>query len=426
MIGVEQVTKAHARAIMSALWPMGLDAGQVAEIAAYLQASSSGGTNSRCLNKRIRRVLCCDDEFAELVQLRLRENGIVRRNSKGKLRLDEVYCLNRSGRSNGTRVSCTQSGFADLKPNCKLASTPATAPNDVPPAPGPKGDAPKNNAADAALRLAVDKACSDALEAWGSIPSRRRVNRSYVTPRELSYEIWGFEKALIAPNGIEKGRVISMADHAKTLKDTGAVLGTFAPEWLARGDGAVLLVENLDPYLVLTEVLSQTRSSVLFGRRIAAVIYRTACGTRPEKVFSWIEAMMGHRQVLYWGDIDRAGIHELAMYQSCCCDHDVEVEPFAEFYTLMCRKQRRYARAGVHPRPVSESQPLTPDDVAVLNRLPPATRREALLVLYQCTLIPQEVLTFADYMTATGVGTSLRWLFLKGFDEARAWRGAAE
>lgn len=310
---------------MSALWPMGLDAGQVAEIAAYLQASSSGGTNSRCLNKRIRRVLCCDDEFAELVQLRLRENGIVRRNSKGKLRLDEVICLNRSGRSNGTRVSCTQSGFADLKPNCKLASTPATAPNDVPPASGPKGDAPKNNAADAALRLAVDKACSDALEAWGSIPSRRRVNRSYVTPRELSYEIWGFEKALIAPNGIEKGRVISMADHAKTLKDTGAVLGTFA-----------------------------------------------------------------------------------------------------EFYTLMCRKQRRYARAGVHPRPVSESQPLTPDDVAVLDRLPPATRREALLVLYQCTLIPQEVLTFADYMTATGVGTSLRWLFLKGFDEARAWRGAAE
>lgn len=78
------------------------------------------------------------------------------------------------------------------------------------------------------------------------------------------------------------------------------------------------------------------------------------------------------------------------------------------------------------PRPVSESQPLTPDDFAVLDRLPPATRRDALLALYQCTLIPQEVLTFADYMTATGVGTSLRWLFLNGFDEARAWRGAAE
>lgn len=243
---------------------------------------------------------------------------------------------------------------------------------------------------------AIHALAGERLDAWVRSPRAKRARLLPLTPRELSYEIWGDEK---------------MLDDA-ALRHNGpkpTFSPVFSPDFMDREGGSVLVIENLDPYLTLCDAFMQTGVGRLCGTGISAVLYRGGTGfDSPSHLCDWLfRTCLAGREVLYWGDIDRAGIHDLNRYSSC---EGLHVGPFTQMYAKMVSKQARRFRQGMPPARASEHQPFDRDDVSALDALPRDLRDKVVPILGHGCMIPQEILTFTDYLTCIGWPAAIRWL----------------
>lgn len=243
---------------------------------------------------------------------------------------------------------------------------------------------------------AIHALAGERLDAWVRSPRSKRARLLPLTPRELSYEIWGDEKML--------------DDAALRHKGPNPTFSpVFSPDFMDREGGSVLVVENLDPYLTLCDAFMQTGVGRLCGTGISAVLYRGGTGfDSPSHLYDWLSrTCLAGREVLYWGDIDRAGIHDLNRYSSC---EGLQVCPFTQMYAKMVSKQARRFRQGMPPARASERQPFDRDDVSALDALPRDLRDKVVPILGHGCMIPQEILTFTDYLTCIGWPAAIRWL----------------
>lgn len=243
---------------------------------------------------------------------------------------------------------------------------------------------------------AIHALAGERLDAWVRSPRSKRARLLPLTPRELSYEIWGDEK---------------MLDDA-ALRHRGpnpTFSPVFSPDFMDREGGSVLVIENLDPYLTLCDAFMQTGVGRLCGTGISAVLYRGGTGfDSPSHLCDWLSrTCLAGREVLYWGDIDRAGIHDLNRYSSC---EGLNARPFIRMYAKMVSKQSRKFRQGMPPARASEHQPFDRDDVSALDDLPRDLRDKVVPILGNGCMIPQEILTFTDYLTCIGWPAAIRWL----------------
>lgn len=245
---------------------------------------------------------------------------------------------------------------------------------------------------------AIHALAEERLDAWVRSPRAKRARLLPLTPRELSYEIWGDEK---------------MLDDA-ALRHRGPKPNfspVFSPDFMDREGGSVLVIENLDPYLTLCDAFMQTGVGRLCGTGISAVLYRGGHGfDSPSHLCDWLSrTCLAGREVLYWGDIDRAGIHDLNRYSSC---EGLHAGPFTRMYAKMVLKQLRRFRQGMPPARASEHQPFDRDDVSALDALPCDLKSKVVPILGHGCMIPQEILTFTDYLTCIGWPAALRWLLM--------------
>lgn len=243
---------------------------------------------------------------------------------------------------------------------------------------------------------AIHALAGERLDAWVRSPRAKRARLLPLTPRELSYEIWGDEKMLDDATSRHKGSRPTFSP-------------VFSPDFMDRGGGSVLVIENLDPYLTLCDAFMQTGVGRLCGTGISAVLYRGVHGfDSPSHLRDWLsKTCLAGRELLYWGDIDRAGIHDLNRYSSY---EGLDVQPFIRMYAKMVSKQSRKFRQGMPPARASEHQPFDGDDVSALDSFPRGLRDKVVPILGHGCMIPQEILTFTDYLTCIGWPAAVRWL----------------
>lgn len=372
MSAKHQMVSIALRDVLVERLPMvGLTPDEMAMVAEYLQGTckSPASAKRRCSRLAARIGV----ERAGTAILSLIDSGVLVDTENGYV-LDPRLAASAYRKK---KVPAVAPSFA-----AKSAFAPASA-HVPPPSPGPSSGAMR--------ALAEER-----LDAWVRSPRSKRAHLVPLTPRELSYEIWGDEKMLDDAALRHKGPRPTFSP-------------VFSPDFMDREGGSVLVIENLDPYLTLCDAFMQTGVGRLCGTGISAVLYRGGTGfDSPSHLCDWLSrTCLAGREVLYWGDIDRAGIHDLNRYSSC---EGLNVRPFIRMYARMVSKQSRKFRQGMPPARASERQTFAPDDVAALDALPISLKDKAVPILGHGCMIPQEILTFTDYLTCIGWPAALRWL----------------
>lgn len=360
-------------ALVERLPMVGLTPDEMARVAEYLQGTCKSPASAK--RRRSRLAARIGVERAGATLLSLTDFGVLVDTENGYV-LDPRLAV---GANRKNKVQAVPSSF-----KVRSVQIPA-AEHVLPPLSGPSAGA-------------MHALAEERLDAWVRSPRAKRARLLPLTPRELSYEIWGDEK---------------MLDDA-ALRHRGpnpTFSPVFSPDFMDREGGSVLVIENLDPYLTLCDVFMQTGVGRLCGTGISAVLYRGGTGfDSPSHLCDWLSrTCLAGREVLYWGDIDRAGIHDLNRYSSC---EGLNVRPFIRMYARMVSKQSRKFRQGMPPARASERQPFDGDDVSALDALPRDLRDKVVPILGHGCMIPQEILTFTDYLTCIGWPAAIRWLLM--------------
>lgn len=351
---------------------LGLTAWQMASVAEYLQGNCNSPASAKRLTSNLSGRVGADS--SDLAVKCLIRAGVV-------VDTDNGYILDprlTSRANKGKKVPAMESSFA-----VSAASTTASA--------SFRGGSPIKASADRAL-------AEERLDAWSRSRRARRACLTPLTPRELSYEIWGDEKMLDVAAGV--------LESAKP-----DFCPVFSPAFMDCDRGSVLVIENLDPYLTLCDALMQTRIGRLLGMPISAVVYRGGSGfASPACLRDWLSGTrLAGRPVLYWGDIDRAGVHDLNRFSSC---EGLGARPFNRMYAKMVSKQARRFRQGMPPARASAGQTFGVGDVYSLDAFPSELKEAVVPILGHGCRIPQEILTFTDYLTFIGWAPAVRWLLL--------------
>lgn len=159
----------------------------------------------------------------------------------------------------------------------------------------------------------------------------------------------------------------------------------------------LVVSENLDPWLNMRDAMYLEGRKRILGERVHGVIFGTGYLVNdPHKLPDLLDTLGADEiEVLYWGDIDRAGLAILSKLVEETAER-FAVVPFAEAYHLMLeRAMERF------PDPLDNE---TTDQEAVplvgLDLMEPLLRNSEMAylrdVVENSRLIPQEILTRAD------------------------------
>lgn len=159
----------------------------------------------------------------------------------------------------------------------------------------------------------------------------------------------------------------------------------------------VLVTENLDPWLDVHDLMYEEGRTTVLGERIHAVVLGGGTPILEHNRLALLLDTLGADsvEVLYWGDIDRAGIDIMVRLRDVLGDH-YPFAPFAPAYQLMIDKAlERY------PDPADNEQTCQvnlgmPDMSLICDGLTEEAAAYARSVVEGCRLIPQEILTRRD------------------------------
>lgn len=217
-----------------------------------------------------------------------------------------------------------------------------------------------------------------------------------LTRRQLAYKMGGNEKFF------EYG-----ADGHKLLRAMGAddLIGhRLVPKAdmlyhvpRRRKSMKILVTENLDPWLDVRDLMYEDGRSLILGERVHGVVLGGGNPVIENNRLSGLLETLGAEtiEVLYWGDIDRAGLNLLQRLQTML-EGRYKVTPFMPAYRLMLeRAMERYPDPDQNERTTQENVEVQ-DFSSMLEGLSDEQAAYFSSIIQKCGLIPQEILTKQD------------------------------
>lgn len=217
-----------------------------------------------------------------------------------------------------------------------------------------------------------------------------------VTRRQLAYQMGGDEKFFeYGSDGFRLLRSMGVEDLIRHRPLPKPDLLYHAPR--RRKHMRVLVTENLDPWLDVRDLMYEEGVSQILGERIHAVVLGGGMPVlEPNRLHLLLDTLGADSyDVLYWGDIDRAGLDILLKLQALL-DGKFEVKAFTPAYQLMCdRAMARFPEPGDNEK-TGQINLEVGDASAICDGLTPEAAAYAKAVIEDCCLIPQEILTKRD------------------------------
>lgn len=217
-----------------------------------------------------------------------------------------------------------------------------------------------------------------------------------LTRRQLAYKMGGNEKFF------EYG-----ADGHKLLRAMGAddLIGhRLVPKAdmlyhvpRRRKSMKILVTENLDPWLDVRDLMYEDGRSLILGERVHGVVLGGGNPVIENNRLSGLLETLGAEtiEVLYWGDIDRAGLNLLQRLQAML-EGRYKVTPFMPAYRLMLeRAMERYPDPDQNERTTQDNVEVQ-DFSSMLEVLSDEQAAYFSSIIQKCGLIPQEILTKQD------------------------------
>lgn len=217
-----------------------------------------------------------------------------------------------------------------------------------------------------------------------------------LTRRQLAYKMGGNEKFF------EYG-----ADGHKLLRAMGAddLIGhRLVPKAdmlyhvpRRRKSMKILVTENLDPWLDVRDLMYEDGRSLILGERVHGVVLGGGNPVIENNRLSGLLETLGAEtiEVLYWGDIDRAGLNLLQRLQAML-EGRYKVTPFMPAYRLMLeRAMERYPDPDQNERTTQDNVEVQ-DFSSMLEGLSDEQAAYFSSIIQKCGLIPQEILTKRD------------------------------
>ena len=217
-----------------------------------------------------------------------------------------------------------------------------------------------------------------------------------ITRRQLAYQMGGDEKFFeYGSDGHKLLRAMGMEDVIRHRPMPKPDLLYHAPR--RRKHMRVLVTENLDPWLDVHDLMYEEGRTTILGERIHAVVLGGGTPILEHNRLALLLDTLGADsvEVLYWGDIDRAGIDIMVRLRDVLGER-YPFAPFTPAYQLMIDKaQERY------PDPADNEQTCQvnlgmPDMSLMCDGLTEEAAAYARSVVEGCRLIPQEILTRRD------------------------------
>lgn len=217
-----------------------------------------------------------------------------------------------------------------------------------------------------------------------------------VTRRQLAYQMGGDEKFFeYGSDGFRLLRSMGVEDLIRHRPLPKPDLLYHAPR--RRKHMRVLVTENLDPWLDVRDLMYEEGVSQILGERIHAVVLGGGMPVlEPNRLHLLLDTLGADSyDVLYWGDIDRAGLDILLKLQ-VLLDGKFEVKAFTPAYQLMCdRAMARFPEPGDNEK-TGQVNLEVGDTSVICDGLTPEAAAYAKAVIEDCCLIPQEILTKRD------------------------------
>lgn len=217
-----------------------------------------------------------------------------------------------------------------------------------------------------------------------------------VTRRQLAYQMGGDEKFFeYGSDGFRLLRSMGVEDLIRHRPLPKPDLLYHAPR--RRKHMRVLVTENLDPWLDVRDLMYEEGVSQILGERIHAVVLGGGMPVlEPNRLHLLLDTLGADSyDVLYWGDIDRAGLDILLKLQALL-DGKFEVKAFTPAYQLMCdRAMARFPEPGDNEK-TGQINLEVGDTSVICDGLTPEAAAYAKAVIDGCCLIPQEILTKRD------------------------------
>lgn len=217
-----------------------------------------------------------------------------------------------------------------------------------------------------------------------------------LTRRQLAYKMGGNEKFF------EYG-----ADGHKLLRAMGAddLIGhRLVPKAdmlyhvpRRRKSMKILVTENLDPWLDVRDLMYEDGRSLILGERVHGVVLGGGNPVIENNRLSGLLETLGAEtiEILYWGDIDRAGLNLLQRLQAML-EGRYKVTPFMPAYRLMLeRAMERYPDPDQNERTTQDNVEVQ-DFSSMLEGLSDEQAAYFSSIIQKCGLIPQEILTKQD------------------------------
>lgn len=217
-----------------------------------------------------------------------------------------------------------------------------------------------------------------------------------ITRRQLAYQMGGDEKFFeYGAEGHKLLRAMGMEDVVRHRPMPKPDLLYHAPR--RRKHMRVLVTENLDPWLDVHDLMYEEGRTSILGERIHAVVLGGGTPILEHNRLALLLDSLGADsvEVLYWGDIDRAGIDIFLRLREELADR-CPVTAFTPAYQLMVdRAMERYPDPADNER-TTQANLSMPDMAAVCDGLTDEAAEYARAVVEGCRLIPQEILTRRD------------------------------
>ncbi|MGN0286810.1 MAG: Wadjet anti-phage system protein JetD domain-containing protein [Atopobiaceae bacterium] len=217
-----------------------------------------------------------------------------------------------------------------------------------------------------------------------------------ISRRQLAYQMGGDEKFFeYNSDGYRLLRALGMEDIIRHRPVPKPDLVYYAPR--RRKHMRVLVTENLDPYLDVHDLMYEDGRTTILGQRIHAVVLG---GGMPiverNRLALLLDTLRADSiEVLYWGDIDRAGI-DIMNRLDAELDPKYHFKPFSPAYELMVQKaSERYPDARDN-EPTTQVNMEGYDVEPLCSTLSDDAAAYVRTVIDACELIPQEILTKRD------------------------------
>ena len=229
-----------------------------------------------------------------------------------------------------------------------------------------------------------------------AIAGRPSLGDGTLSLRELSYRVFGDEKFLaLEAEGRKLLHLMGLSDIVSPRPQVKLELLHHIPR--QHRHMRIVVSENLDPWVNMRNAMYLEGRKRIFGERVHGVVFGNGyLVDDPHKLPDLVATLSAQdTTVLYWGDIDRAGLSILDKLGEVAVGH-FDVQPFVAAYRLMLRRaMERF------PDPL-DNEPTDQGGVAIRGlellegELKKGEAAYLRAVIEHALLIPQEILTAED------------------------------